>query len=353
METKRQKTAALWKACFDDTDEYIQFYFDRKYGDKNTLLHEENGQAIAALQMLPYPMNWAGTTLRASYISGACTLPEARNRGIMTRLLAEAFLTMARRSIDLTFLIPAEPWLYGYYGKTGYAPVFEYTPETFTPAVPPPTTATLDIPAAYSDTLANSCYPYFDREMQKRPDSIQHPFDDFSTVLRDLYASGGRLLVAKSKEDSSGLTGLAFALPEENHVRISELLGNTPEIRAQLLHAASRLGNGKPVTCKLPAQQGKSEKRGMARIIQAEKMLARFAACHPQADFTLQLTDALLPANNGYYTVVRGNCSKHINTEKKASYHMDIATLTQALLGGLPENPTFPLRHPYLSLMLD
>lgn len=246
METKRQKTAALWKACFDDTDEYIQFYFDRKYRDENTLLHEENGQAIAALQMLPYPMNWAGTTLRASYISGACTLPEARNRGIMTRLLAEAFLTMARRSIDLTFLIPAEPWLYGYYGKTGYAPVFEYTPETFTPAVPTPTTATLDIPAAYSDTLANSCYPYFDREMQKRPDSIQHPFDDFSTVLRDLYASGGRLLVAKSKEDSSGLTGLAFALPEENHVRISELLGNTPEIRAQLLHAASRLGNGKP-----------------------------------------------------------------------------------------------------------
>ena len=352
MDTKRQKAISLWKTCFDDTDEFVQFYFDRKYRDENTLLHEENGQAVAALQMIPYPMTWAGTTLQASYISGACTLPEARNKGIMTRMLAEAFRIMYRRGIDLSFLIPAEPWLYGYYRKTGYAPVFEHTWETYTPAVPASAVVSLNIPTAYSESLAKDCFPFFSREMQKRGCCIQHPYDDFVTILQDHYASGGHLLIATEKMENSFITGLAFALPAENEIQISEVLGESPEVRAQLLDAASRLWNG-PVIWKRPAQQGKSEKGGMARIIHAEKMLVRFAASHSHAEFTLQLTDPLLPDNNGYYTISGGYCYKKKNIEKENSVYMDIFTLTQALLGGLPEYPAFPRQHPYLSLMLD
>ena len=353
METKRQKVASLWKDCFGDSDEFIQFYFDHKYSDENALLHEENGQPVAALQMLPYPMTWAGTTLCASYISGACTLPEARNKGIMKQLLAEAFRTMYRRRIDLSFLIPAEPWLYEYYRKTGYTPVFEYTPETAIPPAPATEPAALDTPSGYTGTLVNRCYPYFNRAMQKRDNCIQHPINDFSAILQDLYANGGKLLIATSRTAPPEITGLAFAVPAEGVTRITELLGESPEICAQLLHAASRQDEGKPVACKLPVQKGKNEKGGMARIVHAGNMLARFAAHHPQADFTLQLTDPLLLDNDGYYTVAGGTCSKSENIKKEACFHMDIARLTQALLGGLPGSPVFPLRHPYLSLMLD
>lgn len=353
MDNKRQKVTSLWKTCFGDTDEFIQFYFDSKYSDENALLYEENGQPVAALQMLPYPMTWAGSTLRASYISGACTLPEARNKGLMSRMLTEAFHTMYSRQLDLTFLIPAEPWLYGYYQKTGYAPVFGHTLKTFIPPQPATTVATINIPATYSDTLANGCYPYFDRKMQKRDSCIQHPRNDFSTILQELYASGGRLLIATAPAGTPQITGLAFAVPGESNIRISELLSNSPEVRTTLLYAASRQWDSRPVTYKLPAQPEKSEKEGMARIIHAEKMLARLAACNPHADFTLQLTDPLLPDNNGYYTIAGGHCRKKKNTEKETSLHMDITALTQALLGGLPGHPAFPPRQPYMSLMLD
>ena len=48
----------LWRRCFEDTDEFIRFYFERKYSDANSLIYEENGKALSALQMLPYPMRW-------------------------------------------------------------------------------------------------------------------------------------------------------------------------------------------------------------------------------------------------------------------------------------------------------
>lgn len=353
METKRQKIASLWKTCFGDTDEFIQLYFDGKYTDENALLYEENGQATAALLMLPYPMTWAGTTLSASYISGACTLPEARNKGLMKRLLTEALRTLYHRNTDLSFLIPAEPWLYGYYQKTGYAPVFGYTLETFTPAAPAAKVATIGIPETYSDTLAENCFAYFNREMQKRHCCIQHPFDDFTTVLQDLYAGEGRLLIATTQAENPHTAGLAFAAPAEGRIYIKELLGESPEVRTQLLYAASRQWNGLPVAYKHPVQRGNSENGGMARMIHAENMLARFAEANPHADFTLRLTDTLLPENDGIYTIASGLCSKNINPEKEARYHLDISTLTQALLGGLPGNPTFPACHPYMSLMLD
>lgn len=353
METKKQKIASLWKTCFGDTDEFIQFYFDHKYSDENALLHEENGQPLAALQMLPYPMTWDGTTICASYISGACTLPEARNKGVMSRLLGEAFHTMYQRELDLSFLIPAETWLYGYYQKTGYVPVFEHTLETFTPGTPATTVADLSIPAVYSDTLTNKFYPYFNREMQKRSCCIQHTPDDFTTVLQELYANGGKLLVATTNTDSSRIVGLAFAVPADNSIRITELLSDSPEIRTQLLYAASRQWDKRTVICKLPAQAGKSEKGGMARIIGAQNMLTRFAARHPGISFDLQLADPLLPDNNGYYSIAAGHCIKSKKQEENTCLHLDISMLTQALLGGLPGFPAFPNHHPYMSLMLD
>ena len=101
----------LWRRCFEDTDEFIRFYFERKYSDANSLIYEENGKALSALQMLPYPMRWENVTVNTSYISGACTLPDVRNRGFMTLLLQNALQEMYDRGIAFSTLIPAEDWL--------------------------------------------------------------------------------------------------------------------------------------------------------------------------------------------------------------------------------------------------
>ena len=60
--------------CFDDTEEFVQFYFDKKYKDENALVYwDEQGAAIAALQTPLYPMTFGMTQIMTGYISGACT----------------------------------------------------------------------------------------------------------------------------------------------------------------------------------------------------------------------------------------------------------------------------------------
>lgn len=353
MATKQQKIAALWKACFNDTDDFIRFYFDKKYRDENALLYEENSEALAALQMLPYPMTWAGTTLNASYISGACTLDKARNRGIMTRLLGEAFRQMRQKGIDISFLIPAEPWLYGYYGKTGYSPVFTYSVETLPASgTSPATRHKCHSPEAYSEELITAYYPYFAAKMAARPCCIQHPEDDFAALLQDLYASGGRLLAVRNPETGKP-AGIALALPTPKEIYIPEILSDTEAVRQSLLQYAGELWPGKDVTCKKPFTEGQPAQGGMARIINAPALLARYAAHNGGQAFTLRLTDSRIPENDGFYTISGGKCVKTQNTTEKADLTMNIAGLTEALFCGSPESARFPQQHPFMSLMFD
>ena len=116
----RLEVIRLWKDCFEDTEEFIQLYFERKYKGENTLLYRiVEGEALGALQMLPYPMTYAGSCIDISYISGACTIAKARNEGIMKRLLLRAFEEMGKRNVVMSTLIPQEAWLFDYYRRLG------------------------------------------------------------------------------------------------------------------------------------------------------------------------------------------------------------------------------------------
>lgn len=123
----KEKVKALWKLCFDDSDQFIDMYFRLRYKSEINVVIESGNEVISALQMLPYPMSFCGKQVATSYISGACTHPDFRNRGVMRQLLSQAFARMLPNGIFFSTLIPANPWLFDYYARIGYAPVFQYS----------------------------------------------------------------------------------------------------------------------------------------------------------------------------------------------------------------------------------
>ena len=90
----KEKVKALWKLCFDDSDQFIDMYFRLRYKSEINVVIESGNEVISALQMLPYPMSFCGKQVATSYISGACTHPDFRNRGVMRQLLSQAFARM-------------------------------------------------------------------------------------------------------------------------------------------------------------------------------------------------------------------------------------------------------------------
>ena len=87
----KEKVRKLWKLCFHDSPAFTDLYFQMRYNNEVNIAIQSGDLVIAALQMLPYPMTYCGKTIATSYVSGACTHPDFRNKGVMRELLAESF----------------------------------------------------------------------------------------------------------------------------------------------------------------------------------------------------------------------------------------------------------------------
>lgn len=171
----KESVRLMWQICFDDTPEFVNLYFSEKYKDENTLVYFIDDKAVASLQMIPYRFTFCGTEIPSAYISGACTLPEYRNRGIMGQLLLAAFEVINQRNIPLSILIPAEEWLYSYYAKYGYHTVFQSD----------------DAPIPLEQIIRSAegnmdiAYAHFDALYRKKDFCVQKTKSDFITIVED------------------------------------------------------------------------------------------------------------------------------------------------------------------------
>lgn len=335
----KEKVKALWKLCFDDSEEFTEMYFRLRYNNEVNIAIESGDEVISALQMIPYPMTFCGKLIQTSYISGACTHPDYRGKGAMKELLSQSFIQMMHKKAALSTLIPAEPWLFHYYAGMGYAPIFRYSEKEM-----PPRDVSLqtDVPVKKMASEQDKAYSYFNRKMMERTCCIQHTPADFIAILADLDISGGAVYIALDKEE---ITGIAFVYPQEHGLQINELFAESEEIEKVLIrHIQRETGNGR-LTRLLPPEAGsKQETLGMARIIDAKSVLQLYAAYYPESEMNIALTDAQLTANNGYYYLSNGKCM--FSKERLLGGHQ------QLTIAELCEKVIRPLQ-PYMSLMLN
>lgn len=346
-----EATQALWKLCFEDSKEFTELYFNLRYKDEINNAIYEDGQMVAALQMIPYPMTFCNHIIPTSYISGACTHPDYRNQGLMKKLLTQAFIHMYNDGILLSTLIPAEEWLFDYYTQSGYTPTFDYSTETID-------VSTLTNSADYSISLYSpdqaDIYDYLQRKFKEHSCCILHTMEDFKVILADLELGGGKLFAARHNKK---ISGLAFCIPGKEEVYFSELLYDTPEARDSLLKEASTWYKFPYAQYITSTHNRNTKKLGMARIINAPKMLQLYADQYKNIHLKFKLSDKLLPLNNGFYQLGQGTC-KQIDPPDENCTECTINQLTQALMGyhteQLPEPfQSFPTMNPYMSLMLN
>lgn len=346
----KKRVRELWDICFGDSEAFTKLYFSKRYSEEVNLAIEEEGKVISALQILPYPMTFCGEIIPTGYISGACTHPDYREKGAMKRLLLKSFHRMLENNVLLTTLIPAEEWLFGYYFKTGYVPVFENSEQAFSSKRLSPSSEYLISEFTSSQT---DVYPFFDKKMKERPCCIQHTLEDFQVILDDLHLGKGQLLTARVKDK---IAGLAFCYLKDNRLYVPELFFENKDVRDTLLFEAAELMDAKKITCITPSTDEKGDILGMARIINAEKMLQIYATQHPELELSFNLVDNFIEENNAFYSMKSGKIKRGETTE--TSLKISIQQLTQGLMGykveQLPkEISALSKQSPYMSLMLD
>ncbi len=91
----KEQVKALWKICFDDSEEFVEMYFRLRYKTEVNVAIQSGDEVISALQMLPYPMTfwWRDCTdllyFRSLYAS---RFPKQRGH-------ARAFITVFRPDV--------------------------------------------------------------------------------------------------------------------------------------------------------------------------------------------------------------------------------------------------------------
>ncbi len=232
---------ALWELCFGDGPEFTSFYFDKRYSDEINMAVEEEGRVIAALQMLPYPLVYGGSTVRASYVSGACTHPCFRSKGVMKELLRKTHRKMYEQGVWVSILIPADNGLFGYYARSGYAPVFAFRERLSDREVKEDLPQVNDIYVEESGRIIPEIAEYLNRKMCERSCCVLHPLADLEVVADGLKLEGVRLYVAR-RLSGDGIAGLVFCHTEGDTLFIRELLRDSSEVEEALLSAACRKG---------------------------------------------------------------------------------------------------------------
>lgn len=276
----------MWKSVFGDPDDYMEIYFRYKYRNENTLLYIKDGKAVSSLQMLSYPFTFCGTEIPVIYLSGVCTLPEARRRGYANQLLLHSFQEARKRNVPLMLLVPQEEWLLPFYDKYGFVQSFDEGTAALPSLKKLTETFPGDLQAAYRE---------FDSRFRQKDMTVQKTFDDFRAMTEE---------------------AALFDYPDKKSLK------------------------------------------GMARVIDAERLCSLFAARYEHTSFSVVVGDGLINENNATFTVSGGRVVKN-NSLIHPVIDADIRELGRLLLGYRtseleePLRTLFPEKQPAMHFMLE
>lgn len=341
----------MWKVCFDDSDDFIDLYFRTKYRNENTLVKIVDGMVVASLQMLPYEMTFGDNRISTAYISGACTLPEKRQKGYMKELLSVAFVEMKKRKILLSTLIPQDNELSSFYKKMGYTEMFDIRKEKIRLPVNADIFGFQIKKAKIEDVPAVA--EYYDRISGNQDLMVHKTHADWEAVFEDYFLANGNIYLTYL---GNRLAGVCFTNMKDNVLQIKNLLADNVAKTAILSYIA--FDNSVSEAVLITNDEGPNcEPLGMARVVDVEKILSLYAEKYAHFNFSVKVTDKQAGWNNSTFHIISG---KYIGNSDgiKPDFQMSINLLTRLMLGyrinTLPDiYRIFPIENPVMNLMME
>lgn len=118
-EEARQKE--IWKLCFGDSTEEINFYYANCYQKEETLLLLEDGELLAMLTMTPVQFVLADQReFDAAMLYAIATHPRYQGQGIATCLMESAHRRLLEKGQAFSVVVPGAPPLFDFYRRQEY-----------------------------------------------------------------------------------------------------------------------------------------------------------------------------------------------------------------------------------------
>ncbi len=343
----------IWEESFDNSAEWVDMYFDRVYTDSNGLVLEIDGEVVSSLILNGYDFRFHGRDVRMGYVARAATRQRARGKGYMTELIREAIAASYERGDMLCSLIPAHPWLYDFYSRTGFSTVFYVDMQRFTALH---AFSGSDCYSQVEDTFSTDVSDAMLRMEKIRGCGVLHSRRDFLNILDDLRLTPEDRFIAMQSQYGE-ICSMAWAIRSGDVVDVRELLSIDPqaanaalrELRKEFPDTAFRIWA--PAT----SSHRRLIPRGMARIVDVKQCLSVMADANPGWRSVIRVHDPLIEANNHTFAVENGTAEINDSYSGPMNYDIDIDIFNRLIFRdkSMSEILDIPTVRPHLSLMLD
>lgn len=335
----KEEVKELWKLCFpEDSEEFVNMYFSLRYTDNITSTIAIDGKIASSLQRIPYTMSYKKNIIPVAYISGACTQPERRSMGLMTRLLKEAHRKMFSEGKLMSILIPANESLVTFYANSSYIIGFTQKEELFVKTIRTGKHYSFIKLNILKENDIEDIYKFIYRLQSQRPSCILHDFNDMKVIISDLTIAEGEIWKGYSSDGT--LSSVAFVIKEKDKLYIKELEATDCDSKEGIINFLIGQYNTDCAHFACPC--------GMARVINAYKLLEIYSHFIYKKLLVEVYGDDAISENNGFYLLSDGKCTKvtGFSEDDNNTEHLrlDITQLMIFLLKG--ENP-------YMNLMLN
>lgn len=305
QEIKKQ-TRALWQSVFNDSEEFVQLYFDEKYTDDANVFFRYNGQVLSAMQAFPARFQMGGHVLPSMYLSGLATQPDMRRQGLASQVLYYAHRRAFDRGLVFSFLVPGTEELKDFYRQPIHGDYEVATARKRSP-LERTDTAAADMVVSEPDAYGSEVYFFYKKQMQQSPVALTPSENDFFVAVADAEIEGGGLLVARQKQK---IVGTCIYVPTAKGHLVTDLLVATPQVQTAFVDffEQEKRSQSVEVTAFCKWETKGAVPYAMARVINVERFLRTVAAHHPTEVFEVGVEgDSQIPENNGYY---RLDCGK-------------------------------------------
>ena len=113
-----QQAKQLWLTCFpQDSPDFVERYFAAKYTQRSHVYRLVDGRLAASALYLPFVLRLQGQSLKTVYVSGLCTHPDFRNRGLARDLLEHIHDMATAQGLIASLLIPGSAELRAFYER--------------------------------------------------------------------------------------------------------------------------------------------------------------------------------------------------------------------------------------------
>jgi predicted acetyltransferase len=345
-EGDRAALARLGALAFGAGASYWEDYYDSEKSPRLDLdlvyVVEEGGEARATAAVLPMEIFVDGGARPMGGVAAVAAHPAYRRRGYAGELMRTALDGMRERGMHLSML---DPFSHSFYRAYGYELATEAVEYTLSPSDLPTSPQQKRVRAHAPDDLPKMV-ALLEEEAARRPCCVRRGEGRWRQVL----AREGQEAVVY--EDGEGVEGyLLYEQRAEDGepprtLRVSELVARTPAARSALISFAAAYDphdyrvslctpRGEPLHPFLRDShvEARLEPGLMLRLVDVEGALG-WLDRKPEVSLVLEVSDDVIPANAGEYTVGDGGVTRGAEAGERVK--LDVRQLARLYAGYLP-----------------